>query len=51
MTKQEETRKWISKYLTEQFICDPELLPDDECLKEADAILSYLQSQGVVTKE
>lgn len=48
--KQEEIRKWISKYLTERFICDPKLLPDDECLKEANAILSHLASEDVVVK-
>lgn len=50
MAKQEEIRQWINKYLTQQFICDLSLLPDDECLSEAKAILMYLDSRGVGIK-
>lgn len=49
-TKQEEIEGWINKYLTKQFICNPDELPDDECLAEAKAVLAYLHSRGCVLK-
>ncbi|MBU2118779.1 MAG: hypothetical protein KJ954_14420 [Alphaproteobacteria bacterium] len=51
MTKQEEIREWINRYLTKQFIAPPESLPEDECRGEAKAILTYLDSEGVVVKK
>ena len=39
--KREEIRNWLNRYLTEQFICSSDELPDDECLKEAKEILKY----------
>ena len=51
MTKQEEIREGINHYLTKQFICDEDReVPEDECLHEANALLAYLHSQGVVIK-
>lgn len=46
MDKREEIKKHISFYLRKQFVCDQG--PDDECDIEADYILTYLDSQGVV---
>ncbi len=35
----EEVIEKISRYLTSQFICDPDNVPDDECVLEAKALL------------
>ncbi len=48
MTKQKNLLGWINTYLTERFIANPKELPSDECFTEAEAILQYLHSQGVV---
>jgi len=51
MTKQEEIKEGINQYLTKRFICDIDgEVPSDECLHEANALLAYLHSQGVVIK-
>lgn len=50
MPKQEDVRDWINKYLTRRFICNPDELPDNECLNETNEILQYLVSQGMAIK-
>lgn len=51
MTKQAEIREGINQYLTKRFICDQDgEVPEDECLHEADALLAYLHSHGVVIR-
>jgi len=47
MSIQEEIRDWLNKFLTRQFISEPDMLPNDECLAEAEEILQYLDSKGV----
>ena len=46
----EDIRGWINTYLTERFIGNSKELPIDECFTEAESILKYLRSQGVVIK-
>ena len=51
MTIQEKIREGINQYLTKQFICDEDReVPEDEYLHEANALLAYLHSQGVVIR-
>jgi len=48
MTKREEIKKFISLYLRSRFTVSE--MPEDECDTEAEFILQYLHSQGVVIK-
>nr|MDD5220092.1 hypothetical protein [Candidatus Bipolaricaulis sp.] len=45
---EEKLRKQIANYLTKQFVFLPEELPEDECLEEADRILSLIKQPEVI---
>ena len=42
----EKIKKFVSLYLRQRFVTDE--MPEDECDKEAEFIMRYLHSQGVV---
>jgi hypothetical protein len=50
MTIQEEIKEWIAHYLTDQFLGQPSDYPANECYGEANKILKFLDSKGVVIK-
>lgn len=45
-----ELAVWLNGYLTEQFVCNPEMLPIDECLGETLTIIRRFHSQGAAIK-